>query len=594
MMDLERIDRRLVWVGLLAAAALLAWLVLGGDDDPPEQTHQELGLDAPPIETWSGDEADGVSIHLSDDGPALAAGDGKRISLTPSSSALEFARWEAHESDSYTYVVGEGDYDGAPVRAVWTFAHGNPQAHLAISLTDVEASNLSDDAMLDLTLPEGNVEASAPLEVMPDEISTAVRWRGEDHLLTFDNWTGETLAPLPGDSGGTTALGFVLWTEENGEAWSVCEDEAEATFDARAAFTVTLGGHTPIARWPQPQGQQGRMVPVFGDPREHEDTELHEGATDQPDRWVDRARTLVHGHSNPEEPRFGNGGLLGNNLGGTVIVPPALADAEAVHEFAESLEGSSVELIGQPGSGLPGAGLRLTDDPGCDDLVEAASGSTSLVLLEARDNTGIGVSVPAFSSRAELAPLVTPRAFDGRLQTLVDDGFGQAHRLADERSTLIFQTPFVATRNPLIGAASEALLDPERHGQWTLSPPLSDTLADMEIWREEMPVEVTSLSGATRYLDRARSTWWGWGDEGDLLVGHAGEETISDYTIALPGRVAGRVDEEPIESRSVVNDAGEATLLWWDLEPGTTRVELSGVDYEAERLRPIDWNFERP
>ncbi|MFW5966093.1 MAG: hypothetical protein ACOCV2_01190 [Persicimonas sp.] len=594
MMDLERIDRRLLWVGLFAAAALLVWLVVPKDkDDSPEQTREALGLDAPPLESWKGDETEGVSVHLTDDGPALAVDDGEPITLTPSSSALEFDDWEMHETESHTYVVGDGDYDGAPARAVWTFADGNPQAHFGLSLTDVPAKHLSDDAMLDLTLPEGDSETAAPLEAMPDEVSTAVRWRGGDHLLTFDNWTGEMLAPLPGDSEDATVLGFVLWSEEAGKAWSVCEEETEATFDARAAFTVTLGGHTPVARWPQPEGQQGRMVPVFGDPSEHEDAELHEGATDDPDRWVDRARTLVHGHSNPEEPRYGNGGLLGNNLGGTIIVPSDLADKEAVHRFAESLEGSSVELLAESNAELPQSGVRLSDDPSCDDLLEAASESTS-VLLEARDESGVEVSAPAFSSRARLAPLVAPRAFDGQLKTLVDQGFGRAQRLFDERGTIVFQTPFVATRNPLIGAAKEALLHPERHGQWTLSTPLSDTLADMEIWREEMPVEVTSLSEAARYVDGARSAWWGWDDEGNLLIGHAGEETITDFTIALPGRVAGRVDGEPIESRPVTSDAGEATLLWWDLEPGKTRVELSGVDYEADDLRPVDWSFERP
>src|SRR5690554_2063855 len=108
------------------------------------------------------------------------------------------------------------------------------------------------------------------------------------------------------------------------------------------SFMLRFGGAQAPSLWPYADDAAGALVPIFGLPAEHSDPQIAEAAAPDASRWLRRANTLIYGHSNPEDPRFGTGGLLGNKLKTTVIVPTRFSDDPKIEALARALDQTPV------------------------------------------------------------------------------------------------------------------------------------------------------------------------------------------------------------------------------------------------------------
>jgi hypothetical protein len=150
----------------------------------------------------------------------------------------------------------------------------------------------------------------------------------------------------------------------------------------------------------------------------------------------------------------------------------------------------------------------------------------------------------------------------------------------------------------LIPAAKEALLHPERQGQWTLSSPFTSALTDLELLGEAHPLHVSSLSGVVDYWRRARRTDRRWTPDGDLLVATSGQTPLAGYTLVVDGARLSRetvtIDGAPgFQLRTTPASAPPRTWIFWRLEPDKTyRLSFDPLPDDFQKLTPADWKID--
>ncbi|MFP4598939.1 MAG: hypothetical protein ACLFVJ_11850 [Persicimonas sp.] len=595
-MNLRNLDKR--WIAgaaailVVAATILVVWGGLEPDDAP---SVDELVGEASPLEVWADDDASSVSVRLDPTrGPIVELDEDTEFAITPTTDTLALD-WELRRSGSTIQFVGDGELDTARARAVWTLVEGNPQAHLQISLSDVPAAWLADDLVLTAQLPAGQTDQPT------DRAGAAVLWRDGDDELSFSNWSGEQIV-----RGGQKApeeqaslLSFILWSQANTRGWARCEDASdELTISLTATTTLTLGASPPAANWPYSNGHQAGVIPIFDDPAHHPDDELSQATASSAQKWLGRARTLAYGHSDPSEPRYGNGGLLGHGLGGTIIIPAEFMGDDAIERFSDSLVGTGVELAPRTAAdeGFDRRS-RLLEDADCEALLKASDRQAPAVVTQIqlaaspKPHEAIGPGPIGHTAALEVDRL------NGRLSTLLTAGLDpdRLDRLTDQQAQLVFTTPFVATRNPLVGAAAEGLLGPERGGQWTVAARFASALADLELWREAAPVSVTSLGDAVSHAQKSRRVGVEWDQSGALVVHNPHDQPIQGFTLEIAGRATANLADNRLPSRTLaVESAPETTLFWWDLQPGSSRIEFSLEGADSAPPTAVRWRVDEP
>lgn len=593
---------RLMLIGLvtLGVAVLVGiFLYRASDDDAERRTAGDAARPGAELAAWASvDDAQAATLQVDPtSGPRLQIGDGASVALGPTAPDLTYTDWQVEPGEGRTFIIGQGRLGGASVRTTWTFADGNPQAHLDMVIRGLPASRLADDISATITLPGGQLDALAPMPAMPDAIAGPMRWSGDDDAgprLTFSNWSGEAIRA--GDDGATLVLDLWDAARHPGLASCAAVDDAPGV-ELHAQMHLTVGSPTTLARWPYPSGQLAALVPVFDVASHHPDAELAQGTAPDAKRWVDRARTLVYGHSNADDPRYGNGGLLGHGLGATLVVPTKFAGDEAVKAFAKKLAETRVEIAPRDASveGYEGAS-RVLGEAKCADIAALAAGTTPGVILadsSAKTMAG-GLSAGATRWPATLRPT----QLDGRLTSLLDQGLAPdaLDGLVARHGVRAFSSPLVATRNPLIGAAKESLLEPERDGQWTVAADLAGALADLELWHEERPLLVTSMGAAARHVAQTRRVQWWWDDSGKLVVFNPRDRAIPGFTLAVRGTARASAGEKnPARTRLLTDeDAGAVTLMWWNLEPGVHTVSVSREGSAVSAPAAVQWRVDQP
>jgi hypothetical protein len=552
-------NNRLLLGGLIIFAsltALIAFLLLRDGDDPgqPDAGSSDLLDTYVQLESWPVDDARTVSLSVDPKrGPIWKHAD-DTVVLTPESDELSFDTWTVETTGEQTRVVGSGTMGRADVSATWTFVQGNPQAHLALAFDGLSSNRLASSIEL-IEHRVAGVQENARL---------------------------------------------VLWQPITSVECD--EDDEPASFDLRTQRIVTLQQAPDVSSWRYSSGASAQLVPVFDVPSHHGDPQLNETSAKTAAAWLRRARTLIYGHSNPKDPRYGNGGLLGHSLGATIAVPAKWADHPDVLALAADLKGSHVEIA--PRGEALGSTLQSTRfavDSSCRTWVELSDKGVPAAMVgtvEPPDDASQLASTSSVSvSTTPLLATVVPVQLDGQRSSLLARGLDTnlLDQVVRQRASHVFSTPFVATRNPLIGAAKEGLLEPERDGQWTVAAEVSEALANLELWREATPLLVTSVGASASRTSASRQVLHWWTAQGDLRVRNPSSKMIGGYTLVIAGSASATVEGSAISSRRILLDGErQATLLWWDLEPGTHTLQISDTSDELVGLTPVDWQINAP
>lgn len=580
----------------MAFAAATALLLLGAvaalwlwpdkpEDTPGDETRKEVGANQ--LATWPAENAEELAVQWdAADGPRVSL-DGKVVSLAPRD--LE---WSAVQTDSGTIIEGVQDDETS---AMWQFTNGNPTALFTIKRS-VPAMALDEPATLTLHLPPGGITAWSRQTgfetVRAHEVdgwqTRWLRWTGEDSTVTFRGWTGDSLSVNPTESGGST-LELTLWHPDHHPRVIECLGEmSDEPVILSGRIAVDFRALPKLTVWPFLDGATAMLLPVFIAPSLHSDPQLAEAQAQSADAFVDRVTTLAYGHSSTKDPRYGNGGLLGHGLGGTVVAAESLARAPAVQTLAETVAPTDVNIATAGASQADSAiDVRYGSELGCETLRDPALRG----LLSPSTRTS---DVDAWAAIGPFHPRVDLDVLDGRLDSLFAQGFSKAYadQALRDRGIYSFATPLVATRNPLIGAAADAILEPERNGQWTVNPRLAGSLADVELWREEKPLGVTSARKLFDYWQFRRDTVLSWTADGALVLSTSSLSETEDEAPKMNGFTLGVAEDvtlpkemQPLPSMRTVR-AGEQSvrLLYWDVASDTAELPL-GADLSDHAIR---------
>ena len=463
----------------------------------------------------------------------------------------------------------------------------------------------------------GLAEVEAPYRIDPWDPAW-LQWRLEDSAVTVADWSGDGLTVRPSKQGDALAIDFHVWRPELHPAVSNCtggkEKGGQLGVDLDASARVVFGRDAPVFPSRFPAGREAALLPLFDTARSHPDSTLHRGGPDGPDEWAERTRTLVYGHSDPDDPRYGNGGLLGHGLGGTVAVDSTHASSKPVVSLRREFEESDVDIAlrNSLSNEKKEVGVSIHDAFSCQAIVDRNQGELQTVIGDVspfRDKLTFAGSTGAegrpFVSppTGSFATFARPLRLDGTRPQLIDHALSAEalDRLVSARGFALFSTPFLATRNPLTPVATEALLEPERHGKWTLAAPFAAALADLELYAETQPVSVTSLDRMVGFWRDARRVRRAWTPKGQLVVARTANRGLAGYTLVVDGfdlpadsitiSNADKVDVRRTHHRGSTGTRPQ-TWISWNLDPKTKyRIDFGDRADEIFSASPVRWKL---
>ena len=578
--------------------------------------NEDALLDTPLPVSWSEHEPnETIEVDLQADGPVLRVGS-LEWSPTPKLEGLEELSWKISREGERTQLTGRGQWNGKPAMLRWIIEEKDPQISLTIELTSVDISQLAIPIKASLTLPESS--SGELFRVRSDFQRDAVRnkrtldawspqwlqWRSDERTISFTGWNADRIHVDPEQN----ALDFALWHPAHHPPLSNCGDLDAVTL--RYRLEVTLGDRLDLVTSRLPSGHQAALAPLFISAKDHPDSTLAEGAPADALDWSARVQTLLYGHSFEEDPRFGNGGLLGIELGGGVVAPAAWYEEKSVKSLRERTDETRARII--PRGEVEGATISMTPELGCSAFVKkkgtqvhlglgtmqpssaainALLPSTSMVVGDEQVQTSLPGFVDGRPAHLEL-PLLS-----GSRRALTDVYFSRdkLNKLLAERGIAWFATPLVATRNPLVGAAREALLEPERQGHWTLAPNLTRALGNVELINEDGRLLVTHPGELLNHWRATRRVQLRELADGSYALLNPGAP-ISGFTLIAPGDVTPSIGEDgaaPI-GREVLSprDGETQTWFWWDLKEGVTHLRFGAGDASESPLQPVLWNVQ--
>ncbi len=473
-------------VAIITALAGLLYWALNRDEVGPKG-HTDGANDV--LVAWP--ETDGNTAKLSSNGTqVLLTSFEKTIELSPKFPDLTILETR---QDGLTWEADIELY-GAKGLMKWRTAPGNPQAIFELEITDVPRKELISPFAGTIELERGDITyVDATLNPAPFVGETVgienhtpgwLQWQGPA-TVTFSQWWADRMEISNHADG--QRLTFLVWHPDVHPDITTCD--GAPSVDLKFRLVVTLASPPPVHLHRFRGGTEAALVPVFTNPSGEG------GARDAAD-FAARVRTLSFGHSNPEDPRHGNGGLVGGKHGGTFLVPGLWKDE--LSALKESIEATDVEFA-------------WTGDPA--EIVRAEDPCT---LMESRIWVQQGPLYPgtfanSLTSDTPIGPaMVSPVLLNTYVAqsraTLYDQTLSKLYidRLVRERGSVLIETPLVATRNPLIDAADQALLAPERNGEWTIDPTIESMFAGLDLLREDTPFKLMSVSTWLREISDHR------------------------------------------------------------------------------------------
>jgi len=605
------------------------------------QHRSHADLNNPP-EPWDGSAAERADVTVSDTSGVKIAWRGTDFSLQLPG---ESPQWGTTRSGDFILARGKtviptGDTKGI-LEVTLYFAPGNPQISVRAEL-DAPERKLESPVDITLEFPAGGSWHRAT-DGERDEVTPPVHiqgWRypwlqfvppadasdsgdqnaprdGSGGRVTLWGWNGEDVR-LDAERGSRSVVTLRVWRPT---ASKNCAPNGDRPLRARAQTTLALGAPPPATVSTLPAGHGSALVPVFMPPKLAEDPQLWRGGPEDASDWVERLDTLAHGHSNPDDPRYGNGGLLGARFGATLTWPGDLYDAEAFADFRQDIASAPVDLAAPIGTSLK----RAADDKSSSDsgpnphIRSALDGSTDDdsdcnnsedrsvrpdVLL--RDGPTIGrhlptplsvndsidegkVTVPV-GDRTVIADIAHT---NGTRSTVTNSLLSTktVDRLTEHREVMVLGMPLVATRNPLLPAFEQGLLSPERNHQWTVQRDFSSALTTIDLAAEPNNFAVLSLGKLVEYWRRARTTSLRWAETGDLEIVNPAETSIPDYGLYTARPVP--TDDSLPEAIAASETKGASKFEWELPAEGTTHIQWDGSSDDTEfDLAPVEWQIE--
>jgi len=311
--------------------------------------------------------------------------------------------------------------------------------------------------------------------------------------------------------------------------WPGLEDIGDCLDDSatqHVSMRLVVGiGDAPIASALSIPAE-ARMVstPIFVDPSTLGISHLADAQADSPRDLSRRLRALAYGHSDRDDPRYGNGGLLAHNLGGVFAIPARWWDDPAIEQLRSSLDGSSIEVI--PDSPVAGDSssnstiLAKTND--CAALTAGDDNERPTTIIIPDLDTDVPLDTPV---AAPFDPVVSPGVLPSDRDELLDRLFdvGAPDGLAAPGTRRPAIVPVVATRNPLVDIASDSILSPDRNGHWNLDDALARRLTGLDFDDDAHRRHTTGFSPLRQRLDEQSESLAHWTPDGALELAPPGD-----------------------------------------------------------------------
>jgi hypothetical protein len=597
---------------LISAGLLWFWISTDGERPP---SGPERNLEAPtPWRDQTTDASRRIRWKVSGEGPpswssqAEASEQQRRPLDMRVPRADDPIAWRGVRRGASLWLVGSTSIDGRDLEISIAMSDGNPQARLSVRWDAPALSERTDPVTVRWHLPDGDTRFMGnrlDIETIDEGTSatvspwrpTWIRWTGKGSALTLRGWNGDGFGVET--SGAGPSIDLKVWDPTQHVGAEDCESTTDGNEQPAivASALLVFGDESAVAASPLPGGHRAALSPMFDVPAALPDATLRQGDARTAEDWVKRVRTLLYGHSSSDDPRYGNGGLLGHNLGGSIVVPARFADADAVADLNHSVANKAIGFAVRRDAETPdGFVTHFSTKTGCappnenaptlrvPDLVSGSHGTANLVTTEGR------LGSPAHLNPADLVPT----RLDGRRTSFVDQTVlrGRIDKLVDDHAKAAFTTPLLGSRNPLTPPAKEALLQPERWGEWTLHPDVSSALADLDHWTDAHPLMVAAPSSWVHYWRRARDVRLRWAPDGTLEAASSVGEEIDGFTLLFPTAtdLSVSVDGNPADgSRS----ARGATRVWWDLDEHRTHRISAREGRRLSPPAPVRWTLEQ-
>ncbi len=512
------------------------------------------------------------------------------------------------------------------VEATWTIREGDPRVSLKVAVEYLE------DAWPDREAVE--------LELFdrPAALGRDLRFAAIDvqHKAVSDRWTPHRVIAGAGDRAlQLTAWGFeameVTGTATGGRVSLEIDDARNHPFRPMADCATPEGALERAA--------QDRRARKKGD-RLDLQAELWIGHTwgpmlsrlpagrqaalalidDGPAPEARKLAAILWGHSDPTDPRYGNGGLLSHELTMTRSIPSGGGD-EALAELIKNVSEMGVRVAAQslPGEGAKlGHAVLLDRFKGCDDfhgkgwragaLPEDLAYVWSGMTPEA-DRDDLNMLRPG--QRALRTPILwshnrasRPLAFFHTLNLaagrtrLLGQQLTQANldRLVKERGILAARVELDTVSGSAEAQKLDGMIVAQDEGHFATTGDLETRLFEMKQLVETGDLWIAGLedlAGRLQALDHVRVRPLA---DGRLRIKNAGEGNIEALTIGLPGSgYAVELKGQALAAqRDVQLPRGQReTWIWFDL-PAGAEVTLTVNDdrgYRLQPLIPVRWSF---
>lgn len=652
----------LVGAGLILAVAvcggLAAWTFLSGDDPAPS---------AEPAGPWKTDSnAPEVSLRLSPaNGPEILAQDGALIEQLGLQWVGEYGEaegeagckaagtcllmedaaltWVHEEHGAAHHFVGTHDGKRARVTATWVVEAGSPLITLTVdaewkvdSHPDREALVLSTRRPVsalgrDLSLKpvtSGNrmfADATTPhLATLGTGASLPVQlqaWGFQGMEVAAAN--GVTKLTLEVDDARNHPFRPAAdCTSDRGRRDRLARDRRtrQAGEKQRWHATLQVGDGWAPAPWRNPAGFAGALAVVDAAP----------GSSAR------RLRTLLWGHSDTKDPRYGNGGFLGHHLSITkgIHTGPRGMGSSRFAETVRRAAGTGVKFANQSASAeedepsLNEAGMDIlaTVDAkvwvdagdGCEDffgngwrkgrLAEPLAEHGYAWIWSAQDapwTPGAGLN-QLRPGRRSLRPNIfwqhDAARHDFGFFAALDLSFGkqrvvralsenQLNRLVTERGVSVVRTTF--DRTTVAGSQAESgMIVREDDGHYVLDGELEKVLFDMEDLSGRGQLWVTTVEELGQRYRQLRDVRVLPTADGRIAVTNHGKDKLVDWSAVVPGTVV-NIDGSPPKGSRLY---GELNVVWFDLPPETT-VYIESRDTDGKLVAPaapVRWSVTGP
>ena len=502
--------KKLVWALAATAVAIVAAAIWWTVDDEPEPVVADIDVEVPmdvPADWADRGGDDDLRVDVAD--PLVWSDDTDTALIEgPTVDGLDI-EWSSGHNDGWQLLSGSGHDETIDLDArLWTSEgfpaaiidfdariHGEALADELAATTRIEAD--------DLHLLTASLDTIGADESIDGTRLTAGRFARGESIFSIHSPDGAVGRIAAGDDVDHVDIDWTIWPGLDG--YGDCLDD-DLTRTVSMRLVVGFGSHPTVGPLSIPVGHRAMATPIFTDAPD--DGYGSEGASRDAADFARRLRALARGHSDRDDPRYGNGGLLAADLGAIFAIPADWWEEAAIVKLRESLASSDIDVV--PDGSVdtddePSPPTRIGDGDDCDLLASSSADSLAPSVVHRRADDDRPFELPLTTP---VPPVVEAGEFgpdrDALLKRLFStDGDDNLLSPGAHRGAFI---PVIATRNPLEEIASDQLLSPDRGGHWTLDESLTRSLSRVELEADHNP-RLTTGFGALRdhRLDHRRA-----------------------------------------------------------------------------------------